>query len=223
MKTTRIFVLTFTCLTLLSAGSAFAQSSVTNASGAQSRGSKGFVTGLVYSNLSDSKNVIEAKGYRNGVKVRDFSETIHEGQHIGLAGLHLGYKNIYASGTWGISAGIQFLRGINGSEMPSKVNLYKILGDVVLPLNDYFVLSAGLNASYFDGLSDNDVTIAPGLGAQAGVEVRFNEFGLLIGAQVISMKQKWSDSYNDMGDSFKNEGTADWTISGVITQLSYTF
>jgi len=223
MKTNRFLVIAFACAILLSTVSAFAQSSVTNASGTQSRGSKGFVAGLVYSNLSDSKGEFESKGYRNGVKVRDFSETNHQGEHIGLTGLHLGYKNIYASGTWGINAGVQFLRGLNGSEMPSKVNVYKILGDAVLPLNDHLALSAGLNASYFDGLSEKDNKIFPGVGAQAGAEIRFNEISFLVGAQVLSLTQEWSYSYNDMGDSFKDEGKATWLVSGVITQLSYTF
>jgi hypothetical protein len=223
MKANKILALAFAYLTAISASSAFAQSSVTNASGTQSRGSKGFVAGLVYSNLSDGKGEFEAKGYRNNVKVIDFSETKHEGIHIGLTGLHLGYKDIYASGTWGINAGIQILRGLNGSEMPSKVNLYKILGDAVLPLNDHLNLSAGLNASYFDGLSGEGVKIFPGLGAQAGAEIRFNEFSLLVGAQLLSMTQEWSNSYNDNGDNFRDEGKATWLTSGVITQLSYTF
>lgn len=223
MRTNKVFILAFACLTLLFTGSTFAQTSVTNTSGIKTPGSKGFVAGLVYSNLSDSKTTADFSHYRNGVKVRDTSETSTSGQHIGLMGLHLGYKNIYASGTWGINAGIEVLRGLNGSETPSKVTLYKVLSNAVLPLTDYLALSGGLNVSYFGGLSDGDVTVNPGLGAQVGVEVRMKQVSILVGTQLLSMNQKWSNSYSDMGTNFKSEGDANFLLSGVITQLSYTF
>ena len=40
-------------------------------------------------------------------------------------GLNLGYKNFYVFQTFGFDAGVGFLRGINGSEIPSKINVFK--------------------------------------------------------------------------------------------------
>lgn len=223
MKTNKLFIFAFACLTLTSAGSAFAQVSKTNISALKTAGSKGFVTGLVYSNISDSKMTTEYQTYWNGAKSQDSNETNYSGVHLGLMGLHLGYKDIYAFGTWGVSTGVQWLRGLNGSESPSKLNIYKVLGDVVLPVSDHLALSAGLNASYFDGLNENSVTVQPGLGAQIGAEIRFNEVGFLLGAQLLSLNSKFSDSDSYGGNTFKSEGKMSALFSGVITQLSYTF
>jgi hypothetical protein len=222
MKTNRILVLALTCFAITHSTISFAQSSLTKASGAGAPGSKGLVVGLVYSNLSDSKSTSEFKSTYNGVKLSDREETFTSGIHAGLMGLHLGYKDIYASGTWGINAGLQVLRGLNGSETPSKLNIYKVLGDVVLPLTDHLALSAGLNVSYFDGYADNDFKVYPGLGAQVGAEVRMNQVALLVGAQLLSIRADYTATDYD-GGVYKAEGKTNSLYSGVITQLSYTF
>lgn len=80
-----------------------------------------------------------------------------------------------------------------------------------------------MNVSYFDGLAEGDIKILPGLGAQAGAEIRFDKFALLVGAQVISLTGEWSTLEFNGGTSFRSEGKTTIFYSGVISQLSYTF
>lgn len=87
MKANHIFLLAYTCLTIFAVSTAFGQSSVTNAATKATRGSKGFVAGLVYSNISDMKVKSEYKNYISGSKVTDVDETTTSGTHAGLVGL----------------------------------------------------------------------------------------------------------------------------------------
>ncbi len=207
----------------LAFGQGLETSSKTRSVSDRQMGSKGFVAGLVYSNLTDINLKTSITSYRDGVKIKDDSDSSKSGTHIGLMGLNLGYKSLYSFGSFGFDGGLQILRGINGSEFPSNINIFKAYGDLILPVNDRAALSIGLNLSHFDGLAEGDTKTELSAGAQAGVEFRIEKATLMLGYQMLGITEKFSSSYASNGSTFKSDGRFEGLISGFITQVSYTF
>jgi hypothetical protein len=212
-------------INLISIG-VFAQSSRTRTHDDVTSNARGFTMGLVYSNLTDSKSKDESNLYINGVRVDGDSDTQTYGVHAGLYGVNLGFKDLYAFGAWGWDGGLQVLKGLNGSETPQKLVIYKVYGDVAWPMSDVFSLVGGLNISYFDQLHSDvgAVKVEPGLGAQVGIETRVRSLSVLLGAQVLSqtVKNELSGT-TETGVPFKQDGQSESTISGFIAQIGYTF
>lgn len=215
-------ITSYLCITLLAA-SAFAQSDVgqstaiTHMQPVDSK-TRGVVVGLVYSNLTDLQVKWSSTSTSNGIATTASDES-KDGTHIGLYGLNLGYKNNYAWKYLGFNASGTIFKGLNGSETPSKLTIYKAQGDVVFPLTDNLSLSGGLNLSYFDGLNLDYTKYEAGLGGEIGIQGDMKGVGILVGYQTLGVKIK-SESKSA---TYSSSMTGDVLASGFITQISYTF
>lgn len=191
-------------------------SGVSNATMNQQAASKtkGIQAGIVYSNLTDVSAKYELDSPYSG-----YNDTAHGGTQLGLIGLNVGYKDKYVFGSIGFSASGTLLKPLNKSEAGDDTNMliYKVQGDLIVPLSDAFSLVGGLNVSHFTGMSHaSTTTYEPAAGADAGVQVDLkSNISILVGAQLLGMSAKLKNS----AVTGKIAGFAD----GVLTQVSYTF
>ncbi len=215
-------ITSYLCITLLAA-SAFAQSDVgqsntTTYMQPSDTKTRGIVVGLVYSNLTDVQGKSSTTEARNGITTYDTQDT-RNGTHVGIYGLNFGYKNNYAWKYLGFNASGTVFKGVNVSEIPSKITIYKAQGDVVYPFTDILSLSGGLNLSYFDGLNSNELKYEAGPGGEVGLQADVRGVGILVGYQALGLRIK--GEYK--GTNYSYSSTGEILVSGFITQVSYTF
>lgn len=180
---------------------------------------KGIVVGLVYSNLTkvDARSTYD-KQLGNGATT-SVTDSMSDDTHAGLAGLNVGYKNYYAWGPLGFDASATVFKGINKSETPADTTIYKIQSNVVYPFTNNLSIAGGLNISYIDFKPGMDVKIEPGVGGQIGLQADFKNIGVMLGYQAIGARYKY-----DMTTNFRTStATIDYLISGMVSQVSYTF
>lgn len=198
---------------------AFAQNSTTSGkSNAYQSKHKGIKAAVVYSNLTDVSGKSTVDGTYGNSSGNEYhftrTDTYHNGTHLGLAGINVGYKDDYAFGSLGYEASGSILKSINKSESEDSITVYKVQGDLVLPLSDMFSLLGGLNVSYFSFSNNAGVKVTPAAGLDIGVQGQFGDVGVMLGSQTLGMNAESKEN-----SSYKSEAL----VSGFITQVSYTF
>ena len=135
----------------------------------------------------------------------------------------MGYKNNFAFTSFGFNSSGAILKGLNSSETDAIKAIYKIQGNVVYPINNTFSLSIGPNMTYFDVKNDSSpnshINYWPWFGGQAAVQADVGPVGISLGYQNVGLK---ADT-NFSGSTFSQKTEETVSLSGFVTQVSYTF
>ncbi len=171
---------------------------------------KGFLAGATYSNLTNFFMYAEFESKNTNNK---YTDTYKGGDHVGLAGVQFGYFDKYAFGAIGLDGIASIQKSINKSEI-KEMTIYKVQGDLIVPLNDMFSLIGGLNISktYLKNEINSDEYDVSG-GLQAGVSAQVDNLQFQLGTQIIGMRKSISDN--------NGSGKVTGTIDGVIAQMNY--
>ena len=105
------------------------------------------------------------------------------------------------------------------AEASSDMTIYKIQSNVVYPFTDIFSVAGGFNLGYLTVPNTSEVKTEPALGGQIGLQADIKSIGFLLGYQALGARGKSDGTFGGQSSQY----TSDILLSGMITQISYTF